>query len=156
MHLQLTIKADDGQQRTEMCPAGAPISIGRHPQCVVRLDSDLVSRQHAIVHPSQTTMVVEDVSTNGTIAGDRLLRREAVEVPYGTPIVLGDFTLFFMLPGHDAPMAAPGPSLKPIQVPANPAMTASAPAMPHASNGHAPSHGPRHPGPATQPRSDEH
>ena len=75
MHLQVKIQSEAGQQRTELCPATAPISIGRHPQCVVRLDSDLVSRQHAVVHPTPSGMIVEDVSTNGTIAGERLLRR---------------------------------------------------------------------------------
>jgi pilus assembly protein CpaF len=110
MQLEVMIQSDAGQQRTETCPAGAPISIGRHPQCVLRLDSDLVSRQHAIVHPTQTSMVVEDVSTNGTIAGDRVLRREAIEVPYGTPIILGDYTLFFVPQGTgDVPMVPQPP-----------------------------------------------
>jgi pilus assembly protein CpaF len=62
---------------------------------VLRLDSDLVSRQHAVVEPREGSMIVEDVSTNGTIAGDMLLKRNVVEVPYGTPIVVGDFTVFF-------------------------------------------------------------
>ncbi len=107
MHLEVMIQSDAGQQRTETCPASAPISIGRHPQCVLRLDSDLVSRQHAIVHPTSSSMVVEDVSTNGTIAGDRVLRREALEVPYGTPIILGDYTLFFVPQGTTAEALVP-------------------------------------------------
>ncbi len=116
MHLEVMIQSDAGQHRTETCPASAPISIGRHPQCVLRLDSDLVSRQHAIVHPTSTSMVVEDVSTNGTIAGDRVLRREAVEVPYGTPIILGDYTLFFVPQGAaDATIPpAAAPSTRPM------------------------------------------
>ncbi|MBX3189250.1 MAG: Flp pilus assembly complex ATPase component TadA [Labilithrix sp.] len=81
-------------QRTELYPANGPLTIGRHPQCSLRLDSDLVSRQHAVIQAGQGTLRVEDVSTNGTIAGDLLLRRDSVEVPYGTPIVVGDFTVF--------------------------------------------------------------
>ncbi len=95
MHVQVVIQAEDGRERTETFPVGRAISIGRHPTCVLRLDSDLVSRQHAVVEPREGSIIVEDVSTNGTIAGDMLLKRNIVEVPYGTPIVVGDFTVFF-------------------------------------------------------------
>jgi pilus assembly protein CpaF len=94
MHLQVVVQSDDGVQRTELYPANGPLTIGRHPQCSLRLDSDLVSRQHAVIQAGHGTLRVEDVSTNGTIAGDLLLRRDSVEVPYGTPIVVGDFTVF--------------------------------------------------------------
>ena len=94
MHLQVIVQSDDGMQRTELYPANGPLTIGRHPQCSLRLDSDLVSRQHAVIQAGHGTLRVEDVSTNGTIAGDLLLRRDSVEVPYGTPIVVGDFTVF--------------------------------------------------------------
>ena len=93
-HLQVVVQSDDGTQRTEVYPANGPLTIGRHPQCSLRLDSDLVSRQHAVIQAGHGTLRVEDVSTNGTIAGDLLLRRDSVEVPYGTPIVVGDFTVF--------------------------------------------------------------
>jgi pilus assembly protein CpaF len=93
-HLQVVVQADDGTQRTELYPANGPLTIGRHPGCSLRLDSDLVSRQHAVIQAGHGTLRVEDVSTNGTIAGDLLLRRDSVEVPYGTPIVVGDFTVF--------------------------------------------------------------
>src|SRR4051812_47967182 len=94
MHLQVVVQSDDGMQRTELYPANGPLTIGRHPGCSLRLDSDLVSRQHAVIQAGNGTLRVEDVSTNGTIAGDLLLRRDSVEVPYGTPIVVGDFTVF--------------------------------------------------------------
>src|SRR4051794_33849750 len=94
MHVQVVVQSDDGVQRTELYPAEAPLTIGRHPQCSLRLDSDLVSRQHAVIEALDGTLRVEDVSTNGTIAGDLLLRRDSIEVPYGTPIVVGDFTVF--------------------------------------------------------------
>jgi pilus assembly protein CpaF len=94
MHLQVVIQSDTGAQRTEHYPANGPLTIGRHPQCSLRLESDLVSRQHVVLQPGASTLRVEDVSTNGTIAGDLLLRRDVVEVPYGTPIVVGDYTVF--------------------------------------------------------------
>jgi pilus assembly protein CpaF len=113
-HVQVLIHMDDGTERNELVPATGPISIGRHAQCVLRLDSDLVSRQHAVVEVGPASIRVEDVSTNGTMAGDLLLRRQAVEVPYGTAIVLGNFTVYFVQPGsavsgaHKQPSGAPG------------------------------------------------
>ena len=101
MNVQVVIRSDDGAERNELCSANAPISIGRHPQCVLCLESDLVSRQHAVVEIGPSSIRVEDVSTNGTIAGEQLLRRQSLEVPFGTPIVLGNFTVYF-LPIEDA------------------------------------------------------
>jgi pilus assembly protein CpaF len=108
MHLQVVVQSDTGIQRTELYPASGPLTIGRHPQCSLRLDSDLVSRQHAVVSAGNGVLRVEDVSTNGTIAGDLLLRRDAVEVPYGTPIVVGDFTVFvYAVDAQGNPIAPP-------------------------------------------------
>jgi pilus assembly protein CpaF len=96
VNVQVVVQTDDGQERSEVFQPKGPISIGRHPNCVLRLESDLVSRQHAVVEVRAQSIVVEDVSTNGTLAGDRLLRREAVEVPFGTPIVVGNFTIYLL------------------------------------------------------------
>ncbi|MBX3263052.1 MAG: Flp pilus assembly complex ATPase component TadA [Labilithrix sp.] len=113
MHLQVVVQSDAGAQRTELYPASGPLTIGRHPQCSLRLDSDLVSRQHAVVSAGHGALRVEDVSTNGTIAGDLLLRRDSVEVPYGTPIVVGDFTVFvYALDPQGNPI---GPTVAQIQ-----------------------------------------
>ena len=95
MHVQVVINAENGASRTEILPTSGPISIGRHPQCTLRLDSDLVSRQHVVVEVGTHGVRVEDVSTNGTIAGDVLLRREARDIGFGIPIVIGDFTVAF-------------------------------------------------------------
>jgi pilus assembly protein CpaF len=114
MHLQVVVQSDAGMQRSELYPANGPLTIGRHPQCSLRLDSDLVSRQHAVLQAGPATLRVEDVSTNGTIAGDLLLRRDAVEVPYGTPIVVGDFTVF-VYPVDQSGQALPGAPHAPHQ-----------------------------------------
>ncbi|MFO0736969.1 MAG: ATPase, T2SS/T4P/T4SS family [Labilithrix sp.] len=113
MHLQVVVQSDAGQQRTELYPASGPLTIGRHPQCSLRLDSDLVSRQHAVVSAGHGALRVEDVSTNGTIAGDLLLRRDIVDVPYGTPIVVGDFTVFvYAVDEHGNPIGAVQPPVE--------------------------------------------
>ena len=127
MNLQVVVQKDDGSQRTELYPANGPLTIGRHPQCSLRLDSDLVSRQHAVIQAGHGTLRVEDVSTNGTIAGDLLLRRDSVDVPYGTPIVVGDFTVFVYpadQPNGGARMqASPQPQPQPQGVPPQQRMT---------------------------------
>ncbi|MGH7282095.1 MAG: ATPase, T2SS/T4P/T4SS family, partial [Polyangiaceae bacterium] len=96
--VQVVIQTEDGGERNELLPTDQPISIGRHNSCVLHLDSDLVSRQHAVVEIGADMIRVEDVSTNGTMVGDMLLRRQAVDVPYLTPIVLGNFTVYFLQP----------------------------------------------------------
>ncbi len=130
--VRVLIQSESQGQRQETMPVTGPISIGRHAQCVLRLDSDLVSRQHAVVQIGPQSMLVEDVSTNGTLAGGILLRREAIEVPFGTPVVLGDFTVAFfpveaappppMQPQSHSRMPGPGPSAPGLPPPVPPPM----------------------------------
>lgn len=88
-----------GISREELVLVEGPISIGRQAGCVLRLESDLVSRRHAVVTVSPRGVVVEDISMNGTLAGNALLRKEAMEVPFGTPIVMGDCQVTLFLEG---------------------------------------------------------
>ena len=106
--VQVVIQTDDGAERNELVATDAPITIGRHNSCVLHLESDLVSRQHAVVEVGADMIRVEDVSTNGTMVGDMLLRRQAVDVPYLTPIVLGNFTVYFLQPTAVRPRARAG------------------------------------------------
>jgi pilus assembly protein CpaF len=144
MHLQVVVQGDDGMQRTELYPANGPLTIGRHPQCSLRLDSDLVSRQHAVISAGPSTLRVEDVSTNGTIAGDLLLRRDAVEVPYGTPIVVGDFTVFVYpadQAGAHAQHAQHAQHARPPAAQHDPRLRATtSPGAPLPANGHGAAH----------------
>jgi pilus assembly protein CpaF len=143
MHLQVVVQSDAGTQRTELYPASGPLTIGRHPHCSLRLDSDLVSRQHAVISAGPGGVLrVEDLSTNGTIAGDLLLRRDSVEVPYGTPIVVGDFTVFvYVLDAQGNPV---GPTAPTAQQETRPRL----PALSRGSNGVRPPSS-RQPGPTT-------
>ncbi len=108
--VRVLIQSESQGQRQEIMAVTGPISIGRHAQCVLRLESDLVSRQHAVVQIGPQSILVEDVSTNGTLAGGVLLKREAIEVPFGTPVVLGDFTVAFFPVEAAPPPPPPGPS----------------------------------------------
>jgi pilus assembly protein CpaF len=134
MNVQVVIQSDDGKERSEVFPADGPISIGRHPQCVVCLDSDLVSRQHAVVEVGAKSLRVEDLSTNGTLAGERLLRRSSHEVAFGAPIVVGNFTIYFF-PVENQPRQRPSPdaplkqTMRAEPFPLPPTKAANAPAL---------------------------
>jgi len=110
--VEVIVEGRSGEQRRHRLATAGPISIGRNPVCAIQLESELVSRQHAIVWVSRQTLRVEDRSTNGTRAGERLLVRETAEVPIGTPIMVATFALFFEhgsadVPTADAPASLP-------------------------------------------------
>ena len=55
-------------------------------------------------------------STNGTIAGDTLLKHQALDVPYGTRIVVGDYTLSVLASGaalQQFPQSTANPAMRP-------------------------------------------
>ncbi|MFO0664387.1 MAG: ATPase, T2SS/T4P/T4SS family [Polyangiaceae bacterium] len=109
--LQVVIQPKNGGPRNEVL-ADFPVYVGRGASSTLRLESDMVSRQHIVVSLGQNGIIVEDVSTNGTLAGTRLLRKESAEVGFGIPIVVGDFTLtFFPLQGAPARMTRPAPRM---------------------------------------------
>jgi pilus assembly protein CpaF len=88
--------------------------IGRGEACQVRLKSEFVSRQHALVTLNEHSMQVRDLSSNGTAAGMTMLRGQALDVPYRTPIVVGEYTIIVKprVP-DDAPSAQDAPASAP-------------------------------------------
>ncbi|HEX3598440.1 MAG TPA: ATPase, T2SS/T4P/T4SS family, partial [Polyangiaceae bacterium] len=74
--------------------ADRPISVGRQSDCSVCVPDDHISRRHAVLHFSEKAIRVEDVSSNGTLAGKTLLCHESADVPYGTPILIGVHTIY--------------------------------------------------------------
>ncbi len=61
-----------------------PVTFGRHPDCIVQLNVDRISRQHARIEQSATGLRIEDLgSTNGTF-----VNHQPIDSP--TPIVAGD------------------------------------------------------------------
>jgi len=99
MNILVVIESQSGGKRSIQLRANGPLSIGREADCGLRIKSDLISRRHAVVEFSGTAIRVEDRSTNGTLAGDQLLKRTSAWVPFGTPIVVGDHTLTFQSAG---------------------------------------------------------
>jgi pilus assembly protein CpaF len=94
MQVEIVIESASGSQRIERRPLGASLAVGRGPECEIHLEDQHVSRRHALLQAEAQSLRVEDVSSNGTLAGRTLLHRAAAEVPYGTPIMLGFHTLY--------------------------------------------------------------
>ncbi|HEY5958283.1 MAG TPA: ATPase, T2SS/T4P/T4SS family [Polyangiaceae bacterium] len=95
MNLEIVIIGPDGSERIERHPDCDVVSIGRDSSCHLCLtDDDRISRRHALLYPEADALRVEDVSSNGTLAGERMLLRQAAAVPYGSPILLGMHTLY--------------------------------------------------------------
>src|SRR5688572_29717639 len=100
MSQEVVVHDAAGFQRRQVLPAG-PISVGRSPDCVIQLESNEVSRRHALIWVSPSSLRVEDQSRNGTLAGEELLVGRSAEVPIGTPIVVANFALLFEPPGAE-------------------------------------------------------
>ena len=105
--LELSIQQDGLAARVVQLQRHTRASIGRDSSCTVCIDDPHISRQHLLLCAGVHVLTVEDTSSNGTLAGDRLLRRESVEVPFGTPILLGSHTLLANVAPPSASRARP-------------------------------------------------
>ena len=82
-----------GQGERRMRGLSGLLTIGRGADCSIPLESVLVSRRHATVEVNGATMRVYDSSRNGTLAGKEYVNNAMVEVPIGTSITVGEFTI---------------------------------------------------------------
>jgi len=94
MEVDVLIEMDGVANRRERISVDGAMSVGRASYSTLFLDGDLVSRTHALIEINDDGVRVEDTSSNGTRAGEKLLRRTSAVVPYGTPIVVGGYTLY--------------------------------------------------------------
>ena len=69
------------------------LTIGRGADCSIALESTLVSRCHVTVEVHGTKMRVYDSSRNGTLAGKQYVNNAMAEVPVGTALTVGEFTI---------------------------------------------------------------
>jgi pilus assembly protein CpaF len=111
--LELSIRQDGLAARVVRLPSAGRASVGRDSSCTVCIDDPHISRQHLLLSAGSHGLTVEDTSSNGTLAGDRLLRRESIDVPFGTPILVGSHTLL-------ASIAVPWATARPEHLPTQP------------------------------------
>jgi pilus assembly protein CpaF len=92
----LIIQEDGVADRIEYVVGPGPFTIGRQPDCEIFLDSTLVSRRHASLELGASSLRVRDLSTNGTLVGDEMLKQNAIDVPYDTLLTVGQFQIGFV------------------------------------------------------------
>jgi pilus assembly protein CpaF len=125
MLIDVVIRGEDGQARTKRVDSTGRLVVGRHASVDVQIDSAGVSRQHAVFHLRAHGFRVEDTSSNWTMVGDVVLRREGVDdVPWGTPVVVGTHTIS-LTPAHEG-QAVAGP---PVGYPPPPPAPSTAPSI---------------------------
>jgi pilus assembly protein CpaF len=99
-HFEVRVESGTGLRMIHLVSEGTPFVIGRQEGCDIRLNDDLVSRQHAVVCAHEGGVRVRDLSSNGTGAGRLVLRGEETDVAHGTPIFVGTHRVV-VLPTRD-------------------------------------------------------
>jgi pilus assembly protein CpaF len=100
---ELVVDGPGVEKRRYSFPSSAVVTVGRDPSSDIVLVGKKVSRTHARVSLDEEHFLVEDISINGTRAGDRQLLREVAQVPLGTPLVIGEFSLRMQVVGPERP-----------------------------------------------------
>ncbi|MBA4030615.1 MAG: stage II sporulation protein E [Planctomyces sp.] len=99
-----------GGEATPYEIAGAEAVLGRHPECSIQINSNMVSRKHARVFAQEDAFVIEDLgSGNGTFVNGKKLEGPS-KLKDGDRIKLGPILLRFEDPNNPAsrPVVAPG------------------------------------------------
>jgi chromosome segregation ATPase len=101
------VRIDDGHEVTYAL--GRRTRVGRAPDCELHIDSQSVSRHHALVLKGLRDLIIEDLnSTNGVIVNGRKVSR--LFLRDGDTVTIGDIQFRCVLdPAKPAPEAPPGP-----------------------------------------------
>jgi pilus assembly protein CpaF len=94
--MQVTIRIFENDRPSATLQFAAPsvLLVGRHSDCDLRLEGDLVSRKHARILLGSASFILEDLSANGTEVGaDLKLKGGRKELEYGTVLKIGPFAL---------------------------------------------------------------
>jgi pilus assembly protein CpaF len=111
MLVQVVIECAGRTERRDMDVSNGIVTIGRAPTCSLSFESALVSRNHASIDLNGGAMRVTDSSTNGTLAGSVFVQGSRAEVPFGVPIVVGEYTVWLRAPEKPpAFVPPPGPA----------------------------------------------
>ena len=104
MHLRMKVVKGKPHGHCLQFPIGE-FMFGRGPECDVRPNSDLVSRQHCLLHVTDEGALLRDLdSRNGTLINGQLLHGER-NLIHGDTIQLGPLVLEVLLEpeGSEAP-----------------------------------------------------
>jgi pilus assembly protein CpaF len=101
MQFEAVISSEAGTLR-RVTGLSMPLTIGRSADCGIALDSQLVSRRHVTLEIEGGMMRVWDSSRNGTLAGTVFVNNAVTDVPLGTPLTVGEFTIALCDPSRSA------------------------------------------------------
>jgi len=121
MQVPIRVTHHETDISTMLVAAPAVLVVGRHSECQLRLDAELVSRTHAKLLLGAATFIVEDVSSNGTeVAPGVILHRARRELVYGASLRIGPFavTVGDVDPHAEAISVAGAPAPVPPPLPA--------------------------------------
>jgi pilus assembly protein CpaF len=111
MLVQVVIECAGRTERRDLDVSTGVVTIGRAPTCTLSFESALVSRNHVSIDLNGGAMRVTDSSTNGTLAGNVFVQASRAEVPFGVPVVVGEYTVWLKAPGKaQTPLPPPGPA----------------------------------------------
>jgi pilus assembly protein CpaF len=102
-------------------------SLGRSELCTVSLEDAFVSSKHLLVSPDGELLRVTDVSRNGTIVGDELVRGTEVQVQLGTLIRLGHSLIRIDRKSAPTPELTPALASEPTPMPGSALHASAAP-----------------------------
>ena len=111
--MQLRLKVVKGKPRGHCLsfPNGE-FMFGRGPECDVRPNSDLVSRQHCLLHVTEETVTIRDLgSMNGTLVNGQLVTAARL-LNHGDTLQIGPLVLEVMLQTHPDTIAVLGDTLQ--------------------------------------------
>ena len=94
MLVHVVIESPAGTEQRRLEVADGIVTIGRSSASSLPFDSSQVSRNHVRVDLNGNGMRVVDSSTNGTLAGSVFVKSSAADVPFGVPLIVGEFTVW--------------------------------------------------------------
>src|SRR5437660_9991309 len=99
MHLRMKVVKGKPHGHCLQFPSGE-FMFGRGPECDVRPNSDLVSRQHCLLHVTEDTATIRDLgSMNGTLVNGQLVSA-ARGLSHGDTLQIGPLVLEVILETH--------------------------------------------------------
>jgi pilus assembly protein CpaF len=138
MQLEIVVCSERAESRRLVLANCEVLTFGRDPDSSVCLEGSSVSRNHALVRVENGRLKVEDRSTNGTWAEGRVLNRSTLEVPFGAPVRMGEYTVIIAaLAEREAPPPARPVAPLPLLRSEPPALVAGEPAQSSEQSRHA-------------------
>lgn len=75
-----------------------PLLIGRGAACDICIPTANVSRKHCELYLDDMELHLRDISTNGTLVGNRRLRRESILIAHPIQIHLAEYSMMTVTP----------------------------------------------------------